>query len=320
MNSDDLNKSLKTIDLPQLSADQLREISKLEGRPFLDQLSKAEAGDKKAFSYVSLVLRAVLPFPMTTLVKYGFKVSTRNLVDVAKQEGMSIYGAINALEDDEKREDAKSYLMKFFQMEENSDPESADHVGQSKEHAPQEQPREVPDAASSSSQPEDKRAARGRSFHVYGKRDALCFSEDTTQSGDSATVRIEGASATGPRVYDWKNKLTIQLSVTELLLVYAVFQGYMGKAKLSGHGPANDKFLEVEDQKDKIFVKLNQAQGSMHSVPIPGSYAAYITGMLYRQIAKNFHGLSDAKIEQIIHRMVAMYNGESQKEPARQSA
>jgi hypothetical protein len=63
---------------------------------------------------------------------------------------------------------------------------------------------------------------------------------------------------------DWQNKLIVMLTGGELLLVFAVLTKLLGSFRTAGHGPANDKWVEVSEVTDPQWagqVRITIAQG-----------------------------------------------------------
>lgn len=105
------------------------------------------------------------------------------------------------------------------------------------------------------------------SVHIYGGKGALCFSADETRGGE-ATVRLEGATSTGPKVYDWKSKVILQFTPRELPFVLAVLMGWLPSYRVSAHGANNDKGASLENQDGgKVYVKVWHGQNS-RAVPV----------------------------------------------------
>lgn len=128
------------------------------------------------------------------------------------------------------------------------------------------------------------------SVHVYGGKAALCFEADQTRGGDF-TVAIDAALAVPdrPREYDWKNKIRIQLTRTELPHVAAVLIGASGKFAGSNHGPGNDKGFEIireGQQNGKVFMKVMAKGEAIRAVPIERGDLYYVTGLFLRQLRK----------------------------------
>lgn len=139
---------------------------------------------------------------------------------------------------------------------------------------------------------DDQSAQSGRdpsqyhSFHVYANKAAACFSADESRSKMN-TVRIEAASSAGNRSYDWKSKISIQLSSRELPLVLAVFLGMSERFEGKGHGQNNEKWFTLEKQGDKFYLSVNSKGAQTKGVPIMAGDAYPITTMLMKQMIKN---------------------------------
>ena len=50
---------------------------------------------------------------------------------------------------------------------------------------------------------------------IYGGKAALCVETDDTRQNEP-TLRLEAALATAPNIFDWKQKIAIQLTADEL--------------------------------------------------------------------------------------------------------
>lgn len=73
--------------------------------------------------------------------------------------------------------------------------------------------------------------------HVYGASAALCFEEDITRGG-SHTVSIDAADLVTSRQYNWKEKIRLQLTPDELIVVGAVLFGMIPCCEYKNHGNA----------------------------------------------------------------------------------
>lgn len=121
------------------------------------------------------------------------------------------------------------------------------------------------------------------SVHVYGGKAALCFEADETR-GAVPTIALDAASATGPRQYDWRNKVRVQWTKAELPAVLAVLIGGVHKVEFRNHGPDNDKGYSVEHQGDKFFVRVWAKDRGVRAVPVPLEDAFYVTELILRQL------------------------------------
>ncbi len=128
------------------------------------------------------------------------------------------------------------------------------------------------------------------SFHVYGSKAALCFNADVTK-GRTPTIAIDAASSTGPHVYDWKQKVRLQLTKAELPVVAAVLLGALGKCEFKNHGANKDKGFTMERQDGgKIFISVF-AKGTVKAVPVFAPDVMWVTALVLQQVQKSCPGL-----------------------------
>lgn len=177
-------------------------------------------------------------------------------------------------------------------------------------HTAQSDASRAPETATQSVSVPSAAASVTRTFHqqhVYGGSAALCFSTSSSTKEKYQTIRIEAAPTSGTRTYDWKRKVSIQLSNTELVELFALFQGWKSELKLEGHGEANDKFATFKLQDFKgvtsFYATVQQKGGKSMAIPIPMGYAYEIAVLLMKQMRANATHLSDKMIYQMIERM-----------------
>lgn len=144
------------------------------------------------------------------------------------------------------------------------------------------------------------------SFKAYGGKSALSFEKDKGKDGDHR-VSVQGAPAIKERVYDWSNKIVVQLSDRECRLLYAVLAGAIPKFEAAQHGTNKDKSFSIEAQASgKFFAKVAQSKsadgkvGGMYAVPIDPVDASYFAGLVLRQLKLNAPEMSCAEIRQTI--------------------
>lgn len=126
----------------------------------------------------------------------------------------------------------------------------------------------------------------GKDHHVYGGKSALTFQESSTRAGGIPTLMVEAASALRPKVYDWKNKVSVQITMQELPVITGVFLGVIEKCEFKNHGDANNKGFSFENQGKTLFCRVF-APGAGHAVPIYPPDVFYITSMLLERIIKH---------------------------------
>lgn len=142
-----------------------------------------------------------------------------------------------------------------------------------------------------------------RSKHCYAGKSALCWEIGTTKDGDP-TIFLQGCPAISEKVYDWKKKITLQLSIEEMRQVINVLTHSRKAFKAGNHGANNDKAFEIEDQSAggvaKYFAKVMQAKsadgktGGMFAVPITEADAFEVLDLLVGQLQKRLYGARTA--------------------------
>lgn len=138
------------------------------------------------------------------------------------------------------------------------------------------------------------------SFHVYGGKAALSFEVDNTRSG-FPTIALDAASATTPRQYNWKNKVRIQLTRSELPQVMAVLVGAMPRCEFKNHGPDNSKGFSMERQDGgKIFIKVFAKDEGVKAVPVEAADVYFICALFTRQLKQATPWLDATSILSII--------------------
>ncbi len=124
-------------------------------------------------------------------------------------------------------------------------------------------------------------------FHVYGGKAALCFEEDTTRGGIQ-TIALDAAISVGPKTYDWKNKVRIQMTRAELPVVAAVLLGKRQSCEFKSHGEDKSKGFSMERQAGgKVFVKVFEKGQGVKAVPIEAPDVFYVASIFLLQIRRS---------------------------------
>lgn len=155
------------------------------------------------------------------------------------------------------------------------------------------QPRPAPSASRPGEDQADEQE-RAKSVHVYGGKGALCFEEDETKNGFH-TISLDAAPSTGPKQYDWAQKIRLQLTREELPVLLAVMLGVLPQCEYKNHGPQNNKGFSVQDQGNQYFVRVYSPDG-VRAVPMTPEDAFRVTAMLIKQMRKNYEGLEAGDI------------------------
>lgn len=144
------------------------------------------------------------------------------------------------------------------------------------------------------------------SVHVYGGKAALCFEADKTKAGFD-TVALDAAASSGPRQYNWGNKVRIQLTRGELPVVAAVLIGALPSCEFKSHGPNKDKGFSIERQAGgKVFIKVMAANEGVKAVPVMASDIFYVTSLFLRQIQKSHPWLDGPSVMALVRATQAL--------------
>ncbi|TMO37343.1 hypothetical protein CWC25_22165, partial [Pseudoalteromonas sp. S4389] len=119
---------------------------------------------------------------------------------------------------------------------------------------------------------------------------AVEFKADITRKG-VITIRIEAASGENKR-YDWKNKISIQLTQLGLIEFLCAFLFIKESIELKHYGAKNDKSLKVQYQEGKLFLQVSQKGKKLCGVPIPMNEAVRIGLFALDSYLKNFDNIS----------------------------
>jgi hypothetical protein len=148
------------------------------------------------------------------------------------------------------------------------------------------------------------------SHHVYGAKGVLCFEcVKVEPEGDRHhayfTVQIDAAPAATKGRFDWDKKTVFRLTRRELGVVAAAMLGWCPMVNLIGHGPLNDKRLDIEDQGGVMFVKLSQGRRTV-AVPIGADEICEVSAMLLKAIGRNQPELDSQTVLHLVKRAGAM--------------
>lgn len=199
-------------------------------------------------------------------------------------------------------ERAKAFLQRVFA------PYTLQRMDQHQASGPAPETPRRPATPSSKEAASDRRAQQ-RAFighHVYGREVAVYFEATRTKDvPDGAggviegrpTIHIEaaglkqrgearrGPAPKGSSLFDWENKLIIQLSESELPIVAAVLLGKLPACEFKHHGPAKDKGFSIQRQADekRLFLRVF-ATGVNHAIQITSSDIFAVASLFLRQL------------------------------------
>lgn len=143
---------------------------------------------------------------------------------------------------------------------------------------------------SSDFNPDYAPGGRYYSIKVHASKAAVEFKADITRKG-VITIRIEAASGAN-KSYDWKNKISIQLTQLGLIEFLCAFLFIKESIELKHYGAKNDKSLKVQYQEGKLFVQVSQKGKKLCGVPIPINEAVRIGQFALDSYLKNFDNIS----------------------------
>ncbi|MCG8614306.1 MAG: hypothetical protein MI864_27655 [Pseudomonadales bacterium] len=95
------------------------------------------------------------------------------------------------------------------------------------------------------------------------------------------TVNLDVAPRHGENV-DWKRKITIQLSDTELPIFASVCLGFLPNA----HFKRSDKGIIIKRQPNKLFVSATQGSGCVFALPLPIGQTFQVSSLVLYQLQK----------------------------------
>jgi hypothetical protein len=127
----------------------------------------------------------------------------------------------------------------------------------------------------------------------HGTKTAIEVAPDETTK-EWHTIRLEAAGKVSPngKEYDWKSKISVQLTKQELPVVIGVMLGYLPSAEYGNHGDKNKGFSIENQSKNYFFKVLEGASSRLFVCPVP-IVEAHLMGMLaLSQYVKNFEGMS----------------------------
>ena len=113
------------------------------------------------------------------------------------------------------------------------------------------------------------------------------------------TVRLEAPAARGVRDYDWANRVSVQFTAKELLLLLAVLMGWLQKFEAKGHGASNEKWIVIERQPGKMWIAVNAKGQQGRGAPAQPGEINLIVALVLRQMLRNDPLLSAQIVMQI---------------------
>lgn len=268
--------------LPALTRQQLHELAGSDaGKSFGLALRAFAAGDFAERDALEATVRAVDPRVRATLRGLGASAALDELVAIARKEQRRFFDAVEAIAQRGARAaGARRYLVELGV---------------------------IPALTYS---PAAERAAPYYSFKIFGASAALCIAEATTKADRRHTINIEGAIAlaggSARKVFDWPNKIVVQLTLQESYQVLALLENKTKSLRFDGHGREHDKSLQMEFQDSHYFFRLIQRGRAAISVPVRPVDAIPMVSLLYKQLLLNEPHLRIDDIHSMVERMASM--------------
>lgn len=281
MKLSEITSILAEASLPTVSRDQLLELAGTHaGKQFQAALLAFASGDRQRRDELEATVRVLNPTVRDALRRLGCNSTVDQIVAAACRERPRFFEALEAIKGGTPRAaSARSYLAK---------------LGIASKH--------------------EDTPAQARppyfSFKIFSSGAALCIAEATTRTGNQHTVNIEGAIALagsgGPKVFDWPNKIVVQLTVQEAYQLLALLENKIRTLRFDGHGFAHEKSLQIEFQDSRYYFRMIQRGRAAVAVPVSAVDAMRIVSLLYKQIRLNEPHLEIVQIQAMLDRLASM--------------
>ena len=97
----------------------------------------------------------------------------------------------------------------------------------------------------------------------------------------------------------------MQLTRDELLVAMAVLLGMLPRCEYKNHGEDKSKGFSIEDQGDKLFIRVFGGGQKIKAVPVTPEDAFYVAQIFLSQIKKNSADLDASNLLLLLQRVVA---------------
>jgi hypothetical protein len=105
-------------------------------------------------------------------------------------------------------------------------------------------------------------------------------------------VTVESARAMQGGGYDWRRKLTIQLTPEEMPAAMAVLMGLSSAVKFAQHGADHDKFVELRRQAGGLLLVTGQ-QSNFYAVPVKSAQLYYLLDLFCQALGESGRTVTD---------------------------
>lgn len=302
---EDVANSLKHLDLPVPCQEAITVISAKESARFKNAIMKCRNKTEDAagaMKYLRGITTCMTTMVMEALRDLGYSdVSWGTLFEVGKHKGLEFRAALSRAMTNKQPEKEQGLAIVKAILANPTGPVGSVHSIHS---GGGDKPRPAGNGRNTGEAVEAPSSDTGfKSVHVYGGKNALCFNiSETRVKGNKPsvpTIMIDAAEASGERQYDWANAFHFQLTLGEMSEMLALFMGWRNSVVFKGHGEKNEKSLEAERQKGKIFFKIAVLEAGIRPVPIGTKDAFVVATLLVEQLLKANPHLSAEHVFQI---------------------
>ncbi|WP_323144922.1 hypothetical protein [Massilia phyllosphaerae] len=280
-------ETLAAARLPSVTSKQLKQlVGTAEGKAFANDLRWYAAGETRRREHLAAVVHALAPGVRRTVEQLGFRFDLSAIIAAAKLDGSAGIDTIKAA---------------------NANPGNRARVVVYLQGAGLQLMSKGATAAPAPVAPVEPPYY---SFKIFGASAALCIAEAITKADRRHTINIEGAVVlagdSARKVFDWPNKIVVQLTVQEAYQVLALLENKTKSLRFDGHGREHDKSLQMEFQDSHYFFRLIQRGRAAISVPVRPVDAISMVSLLYKQLLLNEPHLRIDDIHSMVERMASM--------------
>lgn len=143
----------------------------------------------------------------------------------------------------------------------------------------------------------------GKAVKFFRPQIALQFQAVKTATAKHSTINIEMANGVD-RKYDWDNKTTVQVTLTELPSVCAAFLGLIPSTTHKYHGEDRNKGYEIVNQAEDRKMSLFSPAGRMFFNYTPQE-AFFISEFCLDALIQNFEGMSKTDLMNLLKQTLA---------------
>ena len=152
---------------------------------------------------------------------------------------------------------------------------------------------------------------------VFGGKAGLSVEAANRKAGDEPALMVEMAIAKPSKQYDWANKVSIRLSVVEMMVFYAVLRGSLPSAEFVHRHAGEHKVFSIEEQGSAFYVQFQTHKG--YALKVGGMFGADLGLYVFKQILRHHADVPAATVLQAIDRAAAMI-AKTQPKPAKGGA